>query len=69
MSSRDRAIRVPFHSRSELSDRRGPIFARFFPTDDDRAMVRRIVLAEFTGGTASPAGELLDRDWLTVSGT
>lgn len=62
-------MRIPLLSRSGFRDRRGWLPSRVFPTDDDHAMVRQLALGEFTGDTASPAGELLNRCCLTVPGT
>jgi len=43
--------------------------ARALATDEDRATLRQLVIAEIVGGSASSAGELIDRCWLTVPGT
>jgi hypothetical protein len=42
--------------------------ARVVPTGKS-AIVRQLVLGEIVGGSATTAGELLDRCWVTVPGT
>jgi hypothetical protein len=53
-------IRLPYRSRSDpLTDVVDA--ARELPTDEERAVVRQLVLGELVGGSATTAGELLDK--------
>ena len=54
------AIHVPFRERSDsLSD--VALLARELPTDEDREVLRCLVLGEIVGGQATTAGQLLDK--------
>jgi hypothetical protein len=53
-------INIPFRDRSApLTDVAEA--ARALQNDEERAVVRQLVLGEITGGTATTAGELLDK--------
>jgi hypothetical protein len=56
----DWQIRLPFRSRTDpltsVADA-----ARELPTGEERAIVRQLVLDEIVGGSATTAGELLDK--------
>lgn len=56
----DWQIRIPYRSRSDsLTD--VVEAARELPTDEDRDVVRQLVLGEIVGGSATTAGDLLDQ--------
>jgi hypothetical protein len=56
----DWSLQIPYRSRSDpltsVADA-----ARELPTDEERAVVRQLVLGEIVGGSATTAGELLDK--------
>ena len=56
----DWQLRIPYRSRSDpLTD--VVEAARELPTDEERAVVRQLVLGEIVRGSATTAGELLDQ--------
>jgi hypothetical protein len=56
----DWRIQIPYRSRSDpltsVADA-----ASELPTDEERAIARQLVLDEIVGGSATTAGELLDK--------
>jgi hypothetical protein len=53
-------LQIPYRSRED------PLVtvvdaARELPTDEERAVVRQLVLGEIVGGSATTAGDLLDK--------
>lgn len=56
----DWSLQIPFRSRSDpltsVADA-----ARELPTDEERAVVRQLVIDEIVGGSATTVGELLDK--------
>jgi hypothetical protein len=62
-------LQIPYRSRSDsLTD--VVEAARQLPTDEERAVVRASArVGRIAAGSATTAGEVLDRCWLTVPGT
>ena len=56
----DWQLRIPYRSRSDSLTSVADA-ARELPTDEERAVVRQLVLDEIVGGSAATAGELLDK--------
>ena len=56
----DWSLQIPYRERSDpLTDVAEA--SRELPTDEERAVVRQLVLGEIVGGSATTAGELLDK--------